>query len=82
MEKRCLTVKSGFLAMVFRMKYICRWGLMRNTRSENLSEHAAETAMLAHALAVLRNTRLGGNIDEGAVTVAALYHDASSYTLI
>ena len=44
-----------FFAMVSRMKYIDRWALMRNTRQENLTEHSHEVAVIAHALAVLRN---------------------------
>ena len=51
-----------FYAMLSRMKYINRWGLMRNTRRETLSEHSFETAVIAHALAVLRNTRFGGHV--------------------
>ena len=34
-------------------------------------------AVLAHALAVIRNEKFGGQVDPGAVAVAALYHDAS-----
>ena len=45
--------KNGFFAMMDRMKYITRWRLMRNTRPESLSEHCFETAVLAHALAVI-----------------------------
>jgi len=66
-----------FYAMLSRMKYINRWGLMRNTRSENLCEHSFETAVLAHALAVLRNTRFGGHADPERTAVLALFHDAS-----
>ena len=40
-----------FFAMLSRMKYINRWGLMRNTREENLCEHSLEVALAAHALA-------------------------------
>ena len=61
--------------MMSRMKNIYRWGLMRNTRQENLSEHSLEVAMIAHALAVIRNRRLDGNIDTGAVAAAAMFHD-------
>ena len=43
----------GFFAMLSRMKYISRWGLMRNSRTENLSEHTLETAYFAHALALI-----------------------------
>ena len=66
-----------FYAMLSRMRYITRWSLMRNTFSENIQEHSHQVAVLAHALAVIRNTYFGGQIDEGQVTVAALYHDAS-----
>lgn len=65
-----------FYAMLSRMKYICRWGLMRNTRSETLSEHSFETAVIAHALAVLRNTRFGGHVSPERAALLALYHDA------
>ena len=34
-----------FFAMLSRMKYINRWGLMRNTREENLCEHSLEVAL-------------------------------------
>ncbi|HEX3016657.1 MAG TPA: 5'-deoxynucleotidase, partial [Caproicibacter sp.] len=66
-----------FYAMLSRMKYINRWGLMRNTRSENLCEHSFETAVIAHALAVLRNTRYGGHADEERVALLALFHDST-----
>ena len=67
---------SHFYAMLFRMKYIERWGLMRNTRGENLSEHSLETAFIAHALAVIRNRRLGGDLDPGRAALYAMFHDA------
>ncbi len=66
-----------FFAMLSRMKYIDRWGLMRNTLSENIQEHSHQVAVLAHALAVIENRFFGGHIDPGAAAVAALYHDAS-----
>lgn len=50
---------------------------MRNTATENVQEHSHQAAVLAHALAVIRNQRFGGHVDAGAVAVAALYHDAS-----
>lgn len=50
---------------------------MRNTAPENVQEHSHQVAVLAHALAVIRNERFGGQVDAGAVAVAALYHDAS-----
>lgn len=70
-------MKSPFFAYIARMRYISRWALMRNTRTENVQEHSHMVAVLAHALAVIRNRRFGGSVDTGAVTLAALYHDAS-----
>ena len=66
-----------FFAMLSRMRYINRWGLMRNTFQENIQEHSHQVAVLAHALAVIQNRFYGGQIDPGSVAVAALYHDAS-----
>lgn len=66
-----------FFPLAFRMKYINRWGLMRNTVSENLLEHSAECAMIAHALAVIGNTYFGKNYDADGIAVRALYHDIS-----
>ena len=68
--------------MIARMRYIDRWGLMRNTQVENIQEHSHMVAVLAHALAVIENTYFGGQIDPGAVAVAALYHDASEIITI
>lgn len=66
-----------FFPMISRMRYINRWGLMRNTFQENIQEHSHMVAVLAHALAVIENKYFGGQIDPGGVAVAALYHDAS-----
>ena len=68
---------SHFFAYISRMRFIARWALMRNTASENVQEHSHQVAVLAHALAVIRNEKFGGSVDVGAVAVAALYHDAS-----
>ena len=68
---------NEFYALLGRMRYITLWGLMRNTFSENIQEHSHQVAVLAHALAVIRNQCFGGTIDPGTVAVAALYHDAS-----
>ena len=51
---------SHFYAMLSRMKYINRWGLMRNTQQESICEHSLEVAILAHALAVIHNRRFHG----------------------
>lgn len=68
---------SKFFAIISRMKYINRWGLMRNTITENISEHSLETAFIAHLLAVLRNKRHGGNVDPERCALLAMYHDVS-----
>ncbi len=69
--------KATFFAFAFRMKYINRWGLMKNSRYENLTEHSAETAMLAHALAVIGNELFGKKYNQDRIAVFALYHDLS-----
>lgn len=70
-------MKSNYYAMLFRMKYINRWALMRNMRSENLSEHSLETAFIAHCLAVIAKRRFKENISPDSVAVAALFHDTA-----
>lgn len=67
---------SHFFAYLARMKFIQRWGLMRNTRSENIQEHSLQVAMIAHALAVLSNTRFGGAVDPDRTALLAVFHDA------
>lgn len=69
-------MNSHFYAMLFRMKYIDRWALMRNTRKENLSEHSLETAFIAHAIALLHNKHFGSNVNPEKAAVLALFHDA------
>ena len=69
-----------FFAMISRMRYINRWGLMRNTLPENISEHSLQVAMVAHALAVIRNRYYGKGrpaVTPERVAVLAMYHDAS-----
>ena len=69
---------NEFYALLGRMRNITRWGLMRNTFSENIAEHSYMTAVLAHALALIRRDILGlPSPDPDRCAVAALYHDAS-----
>lgn len=68
---------SHFYSMIMRMKYIERWGLMRNTQKETLSEHSLEVAFIAHALAIIKNRRLSGNVNPDRAAVCALFHDTS-----
>lgn len=69
---------NEFYALLSRMRYITRWGLMRNTFSENIQEHSHQVAVLAHALALIRRDILQlPTPDPDKCAVAALYHDAS-----
>ena len=69
---------NEFYALMGRMRYITRWGLMRNTFSENIQEHSHQVAVLAHALALIRRDILKlPTPDPDKCAVAALYHDAS-----
>lgn len=66
-----------FFAFVKRMKHVRRWSLMRNVSEENLLEHSQETAMLAHALAVIGNEYFGKSYEPERAAALALYHDAT-----
>ena len=70
-------MQHKFYALVSRMRYITRWGLMRNTFSENIAEHSHMVAVLAHGLALIRRDILGLDADPERCATAALYHDAS-----
>ena len=71
-------MSNEFYALMGRMRYITRWGLMRNTFSENIAEHSFQVAVLAHALALIRRDILGlPTPDPDRCATAALYHDAS-----
>lgn len=67
---------SHFYAMLSRMKYINRWGLMRNTQTESICEHSLEVAILAHALAVIHNRRFKGAVSPERAATLAIFHDA------
>lgn len=69
--------QSKFFAVISRMKYINRWALMRNTITENISEHSLEVAFIAHVLALLRNKRFGGNVSPERCALLAMYHDTT-----
>ena len=66
-----------FFAMLSRMKYITRWGLMNNIKSENISEHSLQTAFFAHALITIENKRFNNNLDAERAAVLAMFHDCS-----
>lgn len=67
---------SHFFAMLSRMKYVNRWGLMRNTIPESLSDHTMDVVIIAHALAVIANVYFGADVDESRAALLAAFHDA------
>ncbi|MGI5893012.1 MAG: 5'-deoxynucleotidase [Candidatus Merdivicinus sp.] len=67
---------SSFFALILRMKWIERWGLMRNTFPDNLAEHSLDTAIFAHALCIIGKIRFGKQLDEERCALLALFHDA------
>ena len=86
MEREINTAEAGrkepymqhrFFALISRMRYIERWGLMRNSFQENIQEHSHMVAVLAHGLALIQRDILGGEADPDRCASAALFHDAS-----
>ncbi len=67
---------SHFFAYLARLKFIQRWGLMRNTRLENTQEHSLQVALIAHGLAVINNRLFGGTLEPDRVALLAVFHDA------
>ena len=68
---------NNFFGMLARMKYIDRWGLMRNTINENIAEHSLEVAIIAHALAVIGNVRCGKKLNAEHIAMMGVMHDTS-----
>ncbi|WP_233958202.1 5'-deoxynucleotidase [Pectobacterium versatile] len=69
--------QSHFFAHLSRLKLISRWPLMRNVRTENVSEHSLQVAFVAHALAVIKNRKFEGSLNTERIALLAMYHDAS-----
>ena len=69
--------ETSFYALLARMRYIYRWGLMRSSIPENVQEHSHETAVYAHALGLIRREIFGQDCDAEHLAVLAIYHDAS-----
>lgn len=68
---------SHFFAHLARMKLISRWPLMHNVTTENVQEHSLQVAMVAHALALIKNRFFAGKVDANRVATIALFHDVS-----
>ena len=69
--------ETPFYALLSRMRYISRWGLMRSSIPENIQEHSHEAAVYAHALGIIRRDVFGAPCDPEHLAVLALYHDIS-----
>ncbi len=70
-------MKSHFFAYIMRMKNIKRWGLMKNTEPENIKEHSADVAYIAHMLAVIGKKIYSKDVNAEKIVMFALYHDVS-----
>ncbi len=68
---------NNFFGMLARMRYINRWGLMRNTITENIAEHSLDVAVIAHALAVIGNTYFGKNLNAEHIAMLGIMHDTT-----
>ncbi len=77
MKETVKPAQFDFFAFLSRMRYISRWGLMRNTVPENIQEHSLDVAIIAHALAMIRNTYFGGTLDPSRAAMYGIFHDAS-----
>ena len=68
--------QSNFFAILSRMKYVNRWGLMRNVRNESLSDHTLDVIFITHALVEIANNLFSAGLDEGRAVLLAAFHDA------
>lgn len=64
-----------FWAFLNRMKFIKRWSLMYSVKEENIMEHSWQVTTIAHALALIKNKKFGGSVDEKKVVLLAQYHE-------
>lgn len=74
-------MKSSFLAWILRMPLIKRWALMHCVKKENIAEHSHQVAVIAHMLALIRNTYYGGDLNPDKAATIALYHECSETKL-
>ena len=74
-------MNSAFLAWILRMPLIKRWALMHAVKKENVAEHSHQVAVIAHLLAVIRNTYFNGKLNAEKAATIALYHEVSETKL-
>ncbi|MFC4812088.1 5'-deoxynucleotidase [Paenibacillus sp. GCM10023250] len=68
---------SHFTAYMYRLRYIERWSLMRNTTRETVAEHSYHVALLAHLLCEIGNAVFGKSLRADRAAAMALFHDAT-----
>lgn len=68
---------SHFFAYISKLKYINRWGIMRNTSYENDMEHSMMVTMVTHSLCEIANNVFGKNVDTYKAVLMAMYHETS-----
>ncbi|SEB88724.1 5'-deoxynucleotidase [Paenibacillus sp. GP183] len=68
---------SDFFAYMYRLRYIERWSLMRNTVKENVAEHSFHVAILTHALCTIANEVFKRDIATNEAVSMALFHDVT-----
>lgn len=66
---------NSFFSFISRLRYVNRWALFKNSETEDLADHSAEVAFLAHALAVIKNKKFGGKVNAERAALLGLYHD-------
>lgn len=59
------------------MKWINRWGLMKNSYTENLQEHSHQVAVIAHALCIISNEYFKTDFNPEHAMALATFHDVS-----
>ena len=67
---------NGFFALLSRMRYIARWGLMRSSIPADIQQPSHPTAVYAPALGLIRREVFHRPCDAEHLAVLALYHDA------
>ena len=67
--------KNSFFSLISRTRYVKRWSVFKNSEEETLESHSFEVAVIAHALATIKNEKFGGNVDENKAAVLGLFHD-------
>jgi len=68
---------SHFFAYLYRLRFIRRWSLMRNTEPENVAEHSFNVALITHALCTIARSLFGKEVDTNRAVTLALFHDVT-----